>query len=126
MKRVLKLGAVLPAIAVCGCVTAQQPLAYLSLEKPCGVIQTAKPREMVREFQRGGWYAFNNNFRPAADLKYYLEQAQHDTNAQVLRNADVQLNVPFAFSILFLGYNSAVDTISVNADAETRGVIAQK
>ena len=59
----------------------------------------------------------NLNFRPAADLQSYLYQALQMTNSGVLRNADVQVNVPFAFDLFFCGYNMANDTLIVKAEA---------
>lgn len=71
---------------------------------------------MEKSFSRGGWYAGNLNFRPAADIQYYLYQAQKLTDSRVLRNADVQLNIPIAFDLLFCGYNIADDKVSVKAE----------
>jgi hypothetical protein len=103
--------------AICGCATtAPQPLSYLSSEKPQGIIRTEKPQDIKKSFSRGGWYAMNLNFRPAADLQSYLDEAQKVVNIGILRNTDVQLNVPFAFDLLFCGYNMAHDTLVVTSD----------
>jgi hypothetical protein len=93
-----------------------QPVAYLSLEKPKGVISAKAHKEVEKSFSRGGWYFGNYNFRPAADIRYYLEQAEKEANTNILRHADIQLNVPFAIDILFFGYNEGTDTVTANKD----------
>lgn len=121
MRSIKRLCTAISLFAVCGCATTSPPpLAYLALEKPNGVIQTTKNQEMKKEFARGGWYFCNYNFRPSADLQSYLGQAQKEANATVLRNADIQLNVPFAFDILLFGYNHANDTVTLKAEVEAQ------
>lgn len=112
MTSLYKLFVVLSLLVVCGCAAkSAQPLTYLALEKPEGKIQSVTHQDMKKDFSRGGWYFFNNNFRPAADLHAYIEQAQKESKSVVLRNADVQLNVPFALDILFFGFNHATDSV---------------
>ena len=94
------------------CAKTPQPLTYLCLEKPKGIISTNDHKEVNKSFSRGGFYFLNYNFRPAADIKNYIEQAEKDANTGILRNADIQTNVPFAFDILFFGYNNGTDTIT--------------
>ena len=117
MKLHRKLLAGLLISTSCGCATTTPPpLAYLSLQKPHGIIQTMKPQDIEMYFSRGGWYAMNQNFRPAADIESYLYQSQERTNSTVLRNVDIKLDVPFALDILFFGYNRGTDTLTVKAD----------
>jgi hypothetical protein len=120
--RVLKTICMILALsAVCGCATdSRQPLAYLSLEKPVGVIHTAKDKEVKKSFSRGGWYIGNYNFRPAADVESYLAQAHKEANTTVLRNADLQLNVPTFFDILFFGYNHADDSVFLKPEVHAQ------
>lgn len=108
------LSALVLASSLCaGCATSKpSPIAYLAVERPKGVIVTTQHDSVEKEFPRGGWYLANNNFRPAPDLASYVEQTAQQANTQILRNADVQLAVPFAFDILFFGYNHATDTVS--------------
>jgi len=97
-----------------GCATAPlpEPLTYLALEKPRGVIRTQGHQEVKKTFSRGGFYFFNYNFRPSADIKRYVEETSRSANAPVLKNADIQLQVPFAFDILLFGYNNGTDTVT--------------
>ncbi len=90
------------------------PLKYLALEKPEGKIDTSGNRSVHREFSRGGWYFVNYNFRPAADIRSYLEQVQQGANNNILKNADIELNVPFAIDIFFFGYNTGTDSLTSN------------
>jgi len=93
--------------------TKPKPLAYLSSEKPKGIIRTQEVHKDVnKSFFKGGWYFANHNFRPAVDIQEYIKQAEKEVNSTVLRNADVELNIPFAFDILFFGYNKGTDTVT--------------
>ena len=109
---------ILPALLlVCcfcaGCATTPpQPVAYLAVKKPEGVIKTNEHAPVTREFSRGGWYFGNSNFRPAPDPVSYIEEASRATGADILRNADVKMTVPFVFDILFFGYNQGTDTLT--------------
>ena len=99
------------AILFCtGCATKQpEPIAYLSLEKPNGTIGVIKHDSVEKEFQRGGFYVGNHNFRPAPDVASYIKQTSEEADSNILRGADVTLKVPFAFDLLFFGINSATD-----------------
>jgi len=107
--------AIAMSILLSSCATppSPAPLSYLALEKPSGVIQTQHHKEMTESFSRGGVYFLNYNFRPAADIKTYLEHAIYKSDVSILRNADIQLRVPFAFDILLFGYNNGSDTVTV-------------
>lgn len=98
---------------LCSCATTgpTQHLTYLASKKPQGVIATKDHKEFQKEFSRGGFYFFNYNFRPAADIGSYIEQAQKEVGVDVLRDVDVKLNVPFAFDILFFGFNGGTDYV---------------
>ena len=104
-------------LIVCGCASTRPPLSYLSLEKPTGIIRTVKPMDVKKDFLRGGWYVLNYNFRPAADMQFYIEEVQKESNSTILRNADIRLNVPVAFDVLMFGFNRAKDSIILKADA---------
>ena len=97
-----------------GCASPPAPpsINYLSIEKPKGVITAVSHNPVQKEFFRGGWYAGNANFRPAPDIRTYFEDLGKTAGTVVLRNADVEVAVPFAFDILFFGYNSGTDTAS--------------
>lgn len=117
MKNILKILTSSACIAffLCSCASVTpQPLSYLALEKPKDIIKTKEIKELKEEFSRGGLYFLNYNFRPAADIKAYIEQAEKEANTNILRNADIQLNVPFAFDILFFGYNGGTDYLITN------------
>ena len=118
MKNIFKILTSSACIAffLCSCasVSSSPPLAYLALEKPKDIIKTKEIKELKEEFSRGGLYFLNYNFRPAADIKAYIEQAEKEANTNILRNADIQLNVPFAFDILFFGYNGGTDYLTTN------------
>jgi hypothetical protein len=101
------------SLLLCGCsLKSPPPLTYLALERPSGPIHTAAQTPLKKDFPRGGWYFGNDNFRPAPDIASYIKQSHAAANTKVLKNADIQLNVPFAFDILFFGYNSGTDTVT--------------
>lgn len=99
----------------CGCATTKTlpPLTYLVIEKPNDAVVSKEQKELKKEFPRGGFYFGNNNFRPAADVRSYIEQAEKEADTKILRNADIQLNVPFAIDILFFGYNGGTDYLTI-------------
>lgn len=86
------------------------PLSYVALNRPTGRIVTTG-RQVQNKHPRGGFYFGNAGFRPAPDIGTYIQKAQTDANTDVLRNADVQLQVPFFIDILFFGYNTGTDTV---------------
>lgn len=101
-------------VLLVGCASQKpMPVAYLSLEVPKGVITTKESNNFKKEFSRGGFYFFNYNFRPAPDLRSYIEETAKEANSNILRNADIQLNIPFAFDILFFGINGSTDVVFV-------------
>lgn len=115
MKNILKILTTSAFIAffLIGCAsTKPMPLTYLALEKPSKTINTQAHKELEEEFMRGGFYFLNFNFRPTADIRTYIEQAEKEANTDILRNADIELNVPFAFDILFFGYNGGTDHLT--------------
>lgn len=97
------------------CATAPKPLAYLSLKKTPEVISMKKQKSVRREFSRGGWFIGNNGFRPAIDVEKYITELTNETKSYVLKDADVQMNVPFAFAFIFFGYNSGTDVAANNS-----------
>ena len=112
---------VVPVLVACfssGCSTlpAPPPINFLAIEKPKGVIAPVTHNPVQKDFSRGGWYAGNHNFRPAPDVASYLEDISKMANTGILRNADVHLGVPFAFDILFFGYNSGSDTVTARGN----------
>jgi hypothetical protein len=105
----------IPILIVClvaGCASPPAPINYLAIEKPQGPISSGSHNSVQKEFSRGGWYVGNHNFRPAPDVRSYLEDLSKTAGTSILRNADVEIEVPFAFDILFFGYNSGTDTAS--------------
>lgn len=115
MKNILKIltSSAFIAFFLCSCASVSSPpIAYLALEKPKETIHTKEHKELKEEFSRGGGYFLNNNFRPAADIKAYIGQAEKEANTNILRNADIQLNVPFCFDILFFGFCGGTDYLT--------------
>lgn len=104
-------------ISVCGCATSQPqhiaPLSYVALMKPVGAIKASGQRVETKH-PRGGGYFLNYGFRPAPDIGSYIEQAQGAAGADILKNADVQLKVPFAIDILMFGFQFGEDTVIGN------------
>jgi len=115
MKKILKiLTCSFLVLFISSCATTTpQPLTYLALEKPKGIIETKEYRNLEEKYSRGGFYFLNYGFRPAADINSYLEQAENRVGSSLLRNADIQLNVPFAIDILLFGYNGGTDTVTI-------------
>ncbi len=118
----------LGGLFLCSCATAPtKRLTYLASKRPQGVIATKEHKEFQKNFPRGGFYFFNHNFRPAADVGNYIEQSHKEAGVEVLRDVDVELNVPFAFDILFFGYNGGTDyVLGKRTVAEKTGDAAAK
>ena len=102
-------------VFVSGCATPppQPPLSYIALTRPTGVI-TATGARVEAKHSRSGPYLLNFGFRPAPDVGAYIGKAQAAAGAQVLKNADVQLNVPFALDILLFGFQFGEDVVKAN------------
>ena len=101
----------------CAALSRPEPLTYLSLEKPTGQIENTVHSPVELSFSRGGFYVLNYNFRPAADVGNYVEQAQRQANSKLLTDADVKLSVPFAIDILLFGYNGGTDTVTAKGQS---------
>jgi len=119
-KRTQVLGCALVGIGlalVSGCVTSQSqsqtPLTYVAVTRPTGAIKTTGHYTETKH-SKNGFYFVNAGFRPAADIGAYLAKAQVDAGADVLKNADVQLNVPFVIDILMCGYQVGSDTVKAS------------
>mgnify|MGYP006436917263 CR=1 FL=1 len=98
-----------------GCaITEPKPLTYVALEKPKESIKINDMKANISH-SRGGVYFLNYGFRPAAPLDKYLKAASNKTDTNILNNADVKLNIPFALDILFFGFQFGEDTVRVNA-----------
>jgi hypothetical protein len=104
--------AVLVAV-VSGCASAPKPLAYLALDPPEGVISSQPGNVMEKQFSRGGFYFLNYGFRPAPEINLYISETVKEAKTNVLRNADIRCNVPFALDILMFGYNGSTDAVTV-------------
>jgi hypothetical protein len=101
-----------PLLLVAGCsARSGPPLSYLALRRPEGPIATMHVA-LTEKHGRGGWYFGNHNFRPAPDIQAYLEQAHEHAGSDVLGDADIVLDVPFAIDILFFGYNHSTDKVT--------------
>lgn len=97
-----------------GCATRQPaPLSYVAFTRPAGPIK-AEGQRVETAHSRSGAYFLNVGFRPAPDIGAYIEKAEADAGANVLKNADVQLNVPFAIDILLFGFQFGSDTVKAN------------
>lgn len=101
-------------LAASGCATSQPaPLSYVAATRPTGPIKAGGQRVETKH-SRGGPYVLNAGFRPAPDVGAYIEKAQADAGSDVLRNTDVQLNVPFAIDLLMFGFQVGSDTVKAN------------
>jgi hypothetical protein len=99
-------------VTLAGCAASRpELLTYLALDKPRGRIENAPQRSVWRSFHRGGFFAFNVNFRPAADLGKYLGEVEREAGSPILRQADVRLHTPFAIKFWPVGYNEGEDTV---------------
>lgn len=106
------------SVAAClcvGCVTLPppQPIAYLAAKKPKVAITTARQDPIKKSFSRSGFYVLGENFRPAPDIAEYIEKTAQNLKTDVLRNADVELCVPFYFDLFFCGYCMGTDWVKV-------------
>jgi hypothetical protein len=113
------MGAGLVCCLGAGCATPPpppKPLTYLSVDRSAGVIAQAPQKAVSKNFKRGGMYFGNYNFRPAPDVAAYAKVLSAAAGSPVVKNADVQLMVPFAFDILFFGYNQATDKATAQAN----------
>lgn len=109
------LGLLAASALLAGCVTQSPPprLTYLAVERPEGMIEAKKHMAEVTT-KRGGFYVLNHGFRPAPDVGAYVQDAEKRADVPVLRNADVELAVPFAFDILFFGFQFGNDVTRAN------------
>lgn len=117
VKSVLILSA-LCALVCSGCATTvkRPPISYLSLEKPAGVIDVKKHNAVEKQFERGGFYIVNYNFRPAPDVASYIKETSQEAGSPILKNADIKFQVPFAVDILLFGYNAGTDVTTAGAE----------
>lgn len=112
MRRAIARTAPLVLLVLAACSTRSgPPLAHLALTRPEGPIRS-QHRRIEEEHGRGGWYFGNYNFRPAPDVHLYLEEAHEHAESEVLSEADVVLNVPFALDLLFFGFNHGTDEVT--------------
>ncbi|MBZ4202039.1 MAG: hypothetical protein LAC70_02830 [Methylovulum sp.] len=111
-KLLRRFGITCVVILLSACASQSQPLTYLSLETQKNKIENVSHKNVDLSFSRGGFYFFNNNFRPAPDIGSYITQAQQNAGTSILRNADVTLSVPLFIDILMFGYNHGTDTIT--------------
>ena len=90
-------------LAGCASGPPPQPLTYVAVERPTGPIKCTG-HMVQKEYRKDGMYFINFGFRPASDIAAYMSQAQNDAGSLVLKNADVECNVPFALDILMFGF----------------------
>lgn len=93
-----------------GC-ASPKPLSYLASRRPDGIIISVDHQEIHKSYSRGGFYFFNYNFRPPADIRRYIKEAEAQARVNMLKNTDIELKVPFAFDIFLFGYHHGTDTI---------------
>jgi|GEM_PF-3844455 len=116
-KRFLPIYGILILAALSGCSTsATPPLTYIALERPVGTITTRMTPATKMKHNRGGPYFLNYGFRPVPDVGEYLAEAHAETGCQVLRNADIQFQLPFAADIFFFGWAFGGDVVTVNPE----------
>ena len=105
----------LALFAASGCVQKPPPLpplSYVAVQKPAGVIRIEQGAVLNKMCPRGGWYFGNLNFRPAPDIRSYVQWVHGEAKSDILKNLDVRLEVPFVLDILFFGYNKGTDTVT--------------
>lgn len=91
------------------------PLTYLALEKPTEVIKTKLPEPADLGFSQHFFFFFSTGYLPAMDIKDDLIYAQNETKSKILRNVDVELNVPYlVFFLPFTGMQFGSDRIYLN------------
>ncbi|QTA81799.1 Uncharacterized protein dnl_41490 [Desulfonema limicola] len=114
------------AICFCtGCSTyTPKPIPYLALRKPIGFIGNINHKPVEKNFGRGGFYLCTYNFRPTADMDFYIKQACEEAGSNILRGADIRLEIPTKIDLIgtvllapivffpTFGYNTATDTVS--------------
>lgn len=113
----LRLAVVSFVLVLSGCASRQATsLRYLALEQPKGPVHAPVHPPVELRFRRGGVYVLSKNFRPAADVAAYLEQAHQAAGTAVLRRADVRLETPFAIDLFLSGYNLGIDEVRATSD----------
>ena len=120
MKGVTRLLGGLTLVASIGCANLRpaEPLTYVALERPEGAIRVELGELVELEWSRGRLYLLNWGFRPAADVRQYLGEAQEKAGLGVLRNVDVELGVPFAIDVLLFGVNFGTDRLRAGSDSD--------
>ena len=93
-----------------GCVSAPPRLSYIAAERSDMVIRE-DVKDVDMTFSKSGFFATNVNFRPAPDINDYIQKGQAAANSKVLRNADIEMNVPLAFAFFFCGYQVGWDKL---------------
>lgn len=115
-----------------GCGTiSPPPLTYVAVTRPVGPIKATGPR-VTKVYNRGGPFFLNYGFRPAPDIRAYLEKAQgnakagygfkpsqdgvilEDSQFNCLKNTDVKLVMPIGIEILFFGWCFGDDLVTAN------------
>lgn len=111
------LAAIILAMAS-GCTTTQvilsEPLTYVAVERPTGPIR-AEGKRVETKHSRSGLYFFNWGFRPAPDVAAYLNQAQIAAGSDVLKNTEIEFNVPMIlFPFYAPGFQFGSDKVRAN------------
>ena len=91
-----------------GCVSprvppAPKPISYVAVKRPDTVIKTSATKPVLKEFSRSRFYILAYNCHPAPDMASYIEQASQAAGTDILRNADIRLEVPCYVGPLLFG-----------------------
>jgi len=90
------------------------PLSYVAVERPSEPIKTEGQRVGTKH-SRSGLHFFNLGFRPAPDVAAYLRQAHIDAGSDVLKNTEIQFNVPMIIFPFFMpGFQVGSDKVWAN------------
>lgn len=105
-----------------GCYYNGNGIPYVAVEYPVGPMDTSQ-HGRFKKFtdSRSGTYFMNDGFRPAPDVREYLEMAQQRMGADssvVMRNADVRFATPIIVPLPPWGFQfqaaDGLDMVTVN------------
>lgn len=89
-------------IFLAGCSFTPKPMKYMAVDMPAEVITPNQKSEYVEVIEhKVGIY-----YRESQDISLMVTELQNEAQADILRNADVRVRIPFCFFVCY-GYDTA-------------------